>query len=115
MVAVVALIAVGVSGGIGAYKAAEVVPLLDKYFGRIPARPSPAPLRTVEPPQAAEKTANMARPIRSSVVFPTAETTATTRLPAGERDGATPGAGALPAPAAGGEGHAPGVPGGPGC
>jgi len=40
---------------VGNVKAAEVVPLLDKYFGRIPARPAPAPLRTVEPPQIAEK------------------------------------------------------------
>ena len=40
---------------VGNVKAAEVVPLLDKYFGRIPARPAPPPLRTVEPPQTAEK------------------------------------------------------------
>jgi predicted Zn-dependent peptidase len=33
-----------------------LIPLLDRYFGRIPARPDPAPLRTVEPPQVAEKT-----------------------------------------------------------
>jgi predicted Zn-dependent peptidase len=40
---------------VGSVKAAEVVPLLEKYFGRIPARPAPPPLRTVEPPQIAEK------------------------------------------------------------
>jgi len=40
---------------VGNVRAAEVVPLLDKYFGRIPARPAPPPLRTVEPPQVAEK------------------------------------------------------------
>jgi predicted Zn-dependent peptidase len=40
---------------VGNVRAAEVVPVLDKYFGRIPARPAPPPLRTVEPPQAAEK------------------------------------------------------------
>jgi predicted Zn-dependent peptidase len=34
----------------------ELIPLLDRYFGRIPARPKPQPLRTVEPPQVAEKT-----------------------------------------------------------
>ena len=34
----------------------ELIPLLDRYFGRIPARPRPQPLRTVEPPQVAEKT-----------------------------------------------------------
>jgi len=40
---------------VGNVRAAEVIPILDKYFGRIPARPAPPPLRTVEPPQAAEK------------------------------------------------------------
>jgi predicted Zn-dependent peptidase len=34
----------------------ELIPLLDRYFGRIPAGPKPQPLRTVEPPQVAEKT-----------------------------------------------------------
>ena len=34
----------------------ELIPLIDRYFGRIPARPLPPPLRTVEPPQTAEKT-----------------------------------------------------------
>jgi predicted Zn-dependent peptidase len=34
----------------------ELIPLLDRYFDRIPARPKPQPLRTVEPPQVAEKT-----------------------------------------------------------
>jgi predicted Zn-dependent peptidase len=33
----------------------SVIPLLEKYFGRIQARPGPSPLRTVEPPQDAEK------------------------------------------------------------
>jgi len=41
---------------VGDVKAEEVIPLLDKYFGRIPAGPTPPPLRTVEPPQIAEKT-----------------------------------------------------------
>jgi predicted Zn-dependent peptidase len=40
---------------VGDVHAAEVIPLLEKYFGRIPARPAPPPLRTVEPPQTAEK------------------------------------------------------------
>jgi predicted Zn-dependent peptidase len=39
----------------GDIKAQEVIPILEKYFGRIPARPGPPPLRTVEPPQNAEK------------------------------------------------------------
>src|SRR6185369_15419745 len=34
----------------------ELLPVLERYFGRIPARPKPQPLRTVEPPQTAEKT-----------------------------------------------------------
>jgi len=33
----------------------ELIPILDRYFERIPARPRPQPLRTVEPPQTAEK------------------------------------------------------------
>ena len=32
-----------------------LIPLLDEYFGRIQRRPDPPPLRTVEPPQTAEK------------------------------------------------------------
>ncbi|HEX4495515.1 MAG TPA: pitrilysin family protein [Thermoanaerobaculia bacterium] len=34
----------------------ELIPLIDRYFGRIPARPVPPPLRTIEPPQTGEKT-----------------------------------------------------------
>lgn len=41
---------------VGDIKAQELIPLIDRYFGRIPARPTPEPLRTVEPPQIAEKT-----------------------------------------------------------
>jgi predicted Zn-dependent peptidase len=41
---------------VGDVKAAALIPLLEKYFGRIPARPEPPPLRTVEPPQEGEKT-----------------------------------------------------------
>ncbi len=40
---------------VGDIKAETAIPVLEKYFGRIPARPSPPPLRTVEPPQSAEK------------------------------------------------------------
>jgi predicted Zn-dependent peptidase len=40
---------------VGDIEAQEVIPILEKYFGRIPARPGPQPLRTVEPPQNAEK------------------------------------------------------------
>lgn len=41
---------------VGAVEAKKVIPLLDTYFGRIPARPSPPPLRIVEPPQIGERT-----------------------------------------------------------
>ncbi len=41
---------------VGDVHAETLIPLLDRYFGRIPARPAPPPLRTVEPPQVAEKT-----------------------------------------------------------
>jgi len=40
---------------VGDLKAAEVWPLVEKYFGRLPAAPRPAPLRTVEPVQTAER------------------------------------------------------------
>ncbi len=33
----------------------EVLPLVEKYFGRMPKRPKPEPLATVEPPQLAER------------------------------------------------------------
>ena len=41
---------------VGAVKAREIIPVIEKYFGRIPARPKPPALRTVEPAQIAEKT-----------------------------------------------------------
>jgi predicted Zn-dependent peptidase len=47
---------------VGDVKAATVIPLLEKYFGRVPAGPAPPPLRTVEPPQIAEKTVTLTDP-----------------------------------------------------
>jgi len=41
---------------VGDVKASEILPLLEKYFGRLPAGPKPQPLRTVEPPQTSERT-----------------------------------------------------------
>jgi predicted Zn-dependent peptidase len=40
---------------VGDVKANEVLPIVEKYFGRLPAHPKPEPLRTVEPPQIAER------------------------------------------------------------
>jgi len=40
---------------VGDVDPAEAIPLIDKYFARIPAAPKPEPLRTVEPAQTAEK------------------------------------------------------------
>ncbi len=40
---------------VGDVKAADVLPLVEKYFGRLPAGPKPAPMRTVEPAQIAER------------------------------------------------------------
>jgi predicted Zn-dependent peptidase len=40
---------------VGDVKPAQVMPIIEKYFGRLPARPEPPPLRTTEPPQTAEK------------------------------------------------------------
>jgi predicted Zn-dependent peptidase len=45
-----------------------LIPLLDKYFGRIPARPPAPPLRTVEPPQAAEKDLVLVDPAQPQVL-----------------------------------------------
>ena len=41
---------------VGDVKATEILPLVEKYFGRLPARPRPEPLRTIEPPQTSERT-----------------------------------------------------------
>jgi predicted Zn-dependent peptidase len=38
---------------VGDVKAATLMPIMEKYFGRIPAGPEPEPLRTKEPPQRA--------------------------------------------------------------
>src|SRR4051794_21815891 len=40
---------------IGDVKPATALPIIEKYFGRIPARPKPEPLTAVEPPQNAER------------------------------------------------------------
>ena len=40
---------------VGAIEAEKVIPLLDRYFGRLPAGPPSPPLRTVEPQQIAER------------------------------------------------------------
>jgi predicted Zn-dependent peptidase len=40
---------------VGDVKASEVMPMIETYFGRLPAGPKPEPLRTVEPPQNAER------------------------------------------------------------
>jgi len=40
---------------VGDVKASETLPTIEKYFARIPKAPQPEPLRTVEPPQIAEK------------------------------------------------------------
>lgn len=40
---------------VGDVKASEILPMVEKYFGRLPAGPRPEPLRTVEPPQNAER------------------------------------------------------------
>jgi predicted Zn-dependent peptidase len=36
---------------VGDVKAARALPIIEKYFGRLPAAPTPEPLRTKEPPQ----------------------------------------------------------------
>jgi predicted Zn-dependent peptidase len=44
---------------VGDVKAKDVTPILDRYFNRLPAGPTPEPIRTIEPPQIAEKTVAM--------------------------------------------------------
>ena len=41
---------------VGDVKAAEVMPVIEKYFGRLPKGPAPEPLRSVEPKQTTERT-----------------------------------------------------------
>lgn len=40
---------------VGDVRASEAIPLVEKYFGRLPAAPPPGPLRTIEPQQRAER------------------------------------------------------------
>jgi predicted Zn-dependent peptidase len=40
---------------VGDVKAADAMPILERYFGPIPAGPRPEPMTTIEPPQVAEK------------------------------------------------------------
>jgi predicted Zn-dependent peptidase len=37
----------------------RAMPIIEKYFGRLPARPKPEPLKVVEPPQRAERTVRL--------------------------------------------------------
>ncbi len=41
---------------VGDVNPTEAMPVIEKYFGRLPKKPLPDPLRTVEPPQNAERT-----------------------------------------------------------
>jgi predicted Zn-dependent peptidase len=47
---------------VGNLKAKDLIRVIDKYFGRVPAGPKPEPIRTVEPEQVAEKTLRMKDP-----------------------------------------------------
>ena len=40
---------------VGDVNPAEAMPIIEKYFGQLPSAPAPDPLRTVEPPQTAER------------------------------------------------------------
>jgi len=44
---------------VGDVKASQVMPMIEKYFGRLVARPKPLPLRTVEPEQRTERTVTL--------------------------------------------------------
>jgi predicted Zn-dependent peptidase len=47
---------------VGDVKAEEAMPVLEKYFGQIPAGPKPEAMSTVEPPQTAEKSVLLKEP-----------------------------------------------------
>lgn len=47
---------------VGDVRAKEIIPILEKYFSRLPNRPPPPPLRTVEPPSLSEKVVRMPDP-----------------------------------------------------
>ena len=47
---------------VGDVKTEEILPVIEKYFARIPPGPTPPQLRTVEPPQIAEKTVTLQDP-----------------------------------------------------
>jgi predicted Zn-dependent peptidase len=47
---------------VGDVKSEEVLPIVETYFGRMPAGPKPEPLRTVEPKQTAEKSVVLVDP-----------------------------------------------------
>jgi predicted Zn-dependent peptidase len=47
---------------VGDIDRAKALPMLEKYFGAIPAGPQPMPLATVEPPQKAEKSVTLKEP-----------------------------------------------------
>jgi predicted Zn-dependent peptidase len=47
---------------VGDVRAAEAMPIIEKYFGRLPKSPAPDPLRTVEPPQRSERSVILREP-----------------------------------------------------
>ena len=54
---------------VGDVYANEVRSLAETYFGRIPGRPKPDPVETVEPPQMGERSIVMKAPSQPSVLF----------------------------------------------
>jgi predicted Zn-dependent peptidase len=44
---------------VGDVKAKQIMPIVEKYFGRLPARPAPEPLHVVEPQQRSERTVTL--------------------------------------------------------
>jgi len=53
---------------VGDVKPEEVIPIVETYFGRIPAGPKPEPLRTLEPTQTAEKSVVLTDPAQPSFI-----------------------------------------------
>jgi len=51
-----------VTAVVGDVKAAEIIPIIEKYFGRVPKGDPPPPVRTVEPPQKSERIVRLIDP-----------------------------------------------------
>jgi len=52
----------------GAVRPVDVFELAERYFGRIPAQPEPAPIRTTEPPQQGQRRLEIRKPGQTPII-----------------------------------------------